>query len=194
MDVEAATEELGRSSFVEILESSQDGQLFLIVPLVAAVFGKRKLATSSMKSAIELDVQALYAFGAAQQSDIKLGVTPRVEKLFSYVAYCVSGGKESLADFLPMLEFIAGKFPPAWLLLAKLYQELESARDLEKAKEATKRYIESVPNDPVGLENAWGKLAILCQLTQDVSGEIQARVEICKLPDVPFRTVSDAIE
>ena len=70
MDVENAVEELGRSSFVELTSSEEDKEQFVTVPLAAAVFGKKKLSTYSMKSAVEADLQLLHAFGAAQQSDI----------------------------------------------------------------------------------------------------------------------------
>ncbi len=193
MDVDAAAEELRRSSFIEVLRSTQDGQLFLTIPLVAVVFGKRKLATSPMRSAIEADVQMLHVFGAAQQSDVKLGIAPRIERLFRHIADRVSRGKESIENHLPILEFIAGKFPPAWLSLAKLYQELDPVQGPQKAKEAVRRYIESIPNDFANQEAAWSQLAGLCQITWDTVGEIHALVEMCQLPDVPFRTVSDAV-
>ena len=99
------------------MRSKEDNEIFLNVPLVAALFGKRKLAANPMKSAVEVDTQILHAFGAAQQSDIRHGIAPRVEKLFRYVANRISQGKEKLDDHLPMLEFIARKHPPAWLLL-----------------------------------------------------------------------------
>jgi hypothetical protein len=193
MDVANAAEELSRSSFVEISTSRQDNELFLTVPLVAAVFGKPKLATSPMRSAVEADLQLLHAFGATQQADIKWGITPRIEKLFRYIADRISQGKDTVDGHQPMLEFIARKYPPAWLLLARLHQELESARDLEKAKEATRRYIEHTPKDYAHQEQAWSKLANLCQTTGDTVGEIHALVEMCQPSDVPFRTVSDAV-
>ena len=193
MDVAGAVEELNRSSFVETATSNQDNELFLSVPLVEAVFGKRKLATSPMKSAIEADVQLLHAFGAAQQSDIKRGVNPRVEKLFRYVADRVSAGKDQLDDHLPMLEFIARKYPLAWLLLAQLYQEVDWVRNVEKAKEAIRRYLESTDWDYSLQEEAWLRLAALCQQTTDWAGEIHSLVVMCQLPDTPFEVVSNSV-
>jgi tetratricopeptide (TPR) repeat protein len=190
MDVANAAEELSRSSFVEISTSSKDGELFLTVPLVAAVFGKRKLATSPMRSAIESDLQLLHAFGATQQSDIKRGVPPRVDRLFRYIAERIAQGKDNLENHLPMLEFIARKYPPAWLLLAKLCQELA---DLEKTKEALRRYIESSHGDDLQKERAWEGLASICQQTGDYVGEIHALVEMCQLPNIPFRVISNAV-
>jgi hypothetical protein len=192
MDVPKAIDELSRSSFIEILESKQDQELFLAVPLVASVFGKKKLVTSPMKSAIESDLQLLYAFGPSQQLDVKRGVTPRIERLFRNIAERISTQKDTLEHYEPMLEFLARKHAPAWLLLAKLYQESDG-KNLEKAKEALKRYIESVPQDYWQQKTAWEALASLCQQTNDDVGEIHALVEMGQLPNAPFREVSNAV-
>ena len=189
MDVANAAEELSRSSFVEISTSSTYGELFLTVPLVAAVFGKRKLATSPMRSAIESDLQLLHAFGAIQQSDVKRGIPPRVEKLFRFIAERITQGKDSLEHHLSMLEFVARKYPPTWILLARLCQELV---DLEKAKDALRRYIESGHGDSLQKERVWEELANICQRTNDYVGEIHALVEMCQLPGIPFSAISNA--
>jgi hypothetical protein len=190
MDVANAAEELSRSSFVEILPSSKDGELFLTVPLVAAVFGKPKLATSPMRSAIDADLQLLYAFGATQQSDIERGILPRVERLFHYIAERITRGKDNLENHLPMLEFVGREYPPAWLLLGRLCQELG---DLDKAKEAFKRYIESGYGDSLQKEKVWEELANNYQQTNDYVGEIHALVEMCQLPNIAFRIISNAV-
>jgi hypothetical protein len=192
IDVDLANEELIRSSFVETLTSSKDGEIFLTVPLVAAVFGKRKLSTSPMKSAIEADLQLLHTFGATQESDIKWGVGPRVERLFGYIADRITKGKETINDHAPMLEFIARKYPPAWLLIAKLYQETESS-DLEQAKEAIRRYIESTDGENSEKELGWSYLSEICRKTEDYSGEIHALVEMAQLPKVSFQMVSNSV-
>ncbi len=190
MDVTNAVEDLSRSSFVEIITSSEDGELFLTVPLVAAEFGKRKLATSPMRSAIESDLQLLHAFGATQQSDIKRGIPPRIDRLFRYIAERITQGKDTLQNYLPILEFIARRYSPAWLLLARLFQE---SNELEKAKETLRRYIESGAGDNIQKEGVWENLASLCQETSDVIGEIHALVEMCQLPGISFLIISNAV-
>jgi hypothetical protein len=191
MDVSEAIDELSRSSFVEVTRSKEDNELFLTVPLVASVFGKRKLAVSPMKSAIEADMQLLFAFGAAQQSDIRHGIAPRINRLFSYIAERVSQGKEQLADHLPMLEFIARKYSPAWLLLASLHEESGLEASLESAKDVVRRYLETKPQE-LDQQQAWTRQAELCQRTNDWTGEAHALVELCQLLNVPFSTISYA--
>jgi len=191
MDVESVVEELGRSSFVEIIKSTEDDELFVTVPLAASVFGKKKLSTYPMKSAIESDLQLLYAFGAVQQSDINKGVAPRIEKLYKFIAERISSSQTTIEDNLPVLEFVARKFPRAWLLLAKLYQEIDS-RHIGEAKECVKRYIETSPDNQNELSLAWQELARLCNQSEDWAGEIQALVELCQLPNTPFYDISNS--
>jgi hypothetical protein len=190
MDVTHAVEELSRSSFIEIFTSSEDSEPFLKVPLVAAEFGKRKIATSPMRSAIEADLQLLHAFGATQQSDINRGIPPRIDRLFRYIAERITQGKDTLENYLPMLEFIARRYSPAWLLLARLFQE---SNELEKAKETLRRYIESGTGDDTYNERIWESLASICQKTGDVVGEIHALVEMCQLPGISFLIISNAV-
>lgn len=193
MDVENAVEELGRSSFVELTTSTEDNELFVTVPLAASVFGKKKLSTYAMKSAVESDVEILHAFGASQQSDINKGVSPRIDKLYKFIAERISSSQTTLLeDSLPVLEFVARKFPRAWLLLAKLYQEIDS-QNAEKPKECIRRYIETSPKDKNELSLAWRDLAQLCSHTEDWTGEIQALVEMCQLPSISFYEISNSV-
>ncbi len=191
MDIGSAIDELRRSSFIDVVRSQSDKQSFLTTPLAASVFGKKKLAVSPMKGTVEMDTQLLQAFGAAQQSEIKQGIAPRVEKLFRYIANQTSSGKATIAEYLPMLQFIAGKYPPAWLLLASLYEESGTPNDLECAIDALRHYLET-PHSTEESQLVWKRLASLCRRRLDVSGELNALVELCRVPGVPFEKLSDA--
>lgn len=187
MDVEEAVEELSRSSFVEIDESKEDGERFITVPLAAALFGRRKLEVSPLRNKVEADKQLLQEFGASRQTDVRGGVAPRIKRLFGYVA----GKPEELQSRLPMLEFIARRYPPAWRLLVSLHEESGAEDRWENAKYATRQYLEfSTTNDDK--EWAWNRLASLCQKTGDYSGEIHSLIERCQLPNAPLRSMSYA--
>lgn len=191
MDVISAVEELRRSSFVEVVVSAEDKSSFVMMPLVAAVFGRRKLSASPMKAAVEADTTLLQTFGAAQAGDVRHGVGQRVQRMFQHVAYGVGRGKESLDKHLPMLEFVARRYPPGWLLLASLYEELGSLEASERAKEAIRHYLES-PAPRTDKEAAWKRLAQLCRNTQDWVGEVHALVELSQIESTPLRAVSNA--
>jgi tetratricopeptide (TPR) repeat protein len=188
MDVDGAIEELRRCSFIEVTNSNEDNTPFLSVPLAASMFGEKKLGVSPLRSRIESDTALLQAFGSGQRSDIRHGLSPRVEKLFHYVAVRIGKGPENLDDYLPMLEFVARKHPKSWLILATLHEE---TGNLEKSKEALTRYLEVAPKDPLSLD-AWQKLADACRNTQDVSGELHALAAICELTIAPFSLISSA--
>jgi hypothetical protein len=191
MDVLTAIDELIRSSFIEIVESNVDSSVFLNVPLVAMIFGKKKLTVSPMKNAIEADTSILHAFGNVRPSDVKSGIAPRIEKLFKYVADKVNKNRDELENYLPMLEFLARNFPQAWLILASLYEESGIEGRLEKAKLAVLSYLET-PEDIESTRRAWKMLQTYCYRTEDWSGEVHAIVELALLPGTTFQDLSNS--
>jgi len=190
MDVEAAVEELVRSSFAEIVKGKDDA-VFLEVPLAASIFGRRKIETSPMKTAIEADVELLQVIGATQESGLRHGIHPRIQRLFQYVAKEVGQDPDKVGEYLAMLEFVCRQYPPAWLMLVALYEESGTPASLSKAKEAVRRLLERA-RDPRVQREGWEKLARLCNQTGDWLGEIHALVAVSKIPGEPISTVSNA--
>jgi hypothetical protein len=190
MEVEQAIEELRKSSLIDTAVSP-DHTRFLSVPLVAAEFGKRKLAVSQTKSAVEADMDLLRQFGPGQKNDLAHGIAPRLARLFRQVNAAVQRRPEVLQEYLPVVEFVAQQYPPAWLDIADLYERSGQLDRLERAKNAVRRYLESGP-DTDAQRSAWRRLADLCQDTEDWSGELHARVALCELPGTDFETISEA--
>ncbi len=183
MDVVGAVEELRRSSLVEVAESEADGEPFLSVPLVAAVFGRKKVEASPLNAIIRADSELLQYFGAGQRTDVRHGVAPRVARLIRSIARDLKG----LEKYRALLEFIARKHPPTWRELAKLYEE---AGNLNDAKEALRRYLEQTPKE--AWLGALESLAQLCYKSGDIAGEIDTLVKKAEMPDVDYRAVSSA--
>lgn len=186
MDVDAAIDELSRSSLIEISTSETDQAQWVGVPLAASIFGQRKLAASAMKVSVDADVKILQSFGATQPSGIKRGIGPRIEMLFQSIGAQLKEWKDAQPELLPILESISRKYPPAWLLLASLHEEL--ACDVEQAKECVRRFVEAVPKDERG--EAWRRLGKLCSYSADWVGEIHAMVELADLPDATIESIS----
>jgi hypothetical protein len=190
LDVEAAIEEVQRSSLIEV-NRAKDGSVFLSVPLAAAVFGRRKMLVSPQRSSVEANMEILRLFGAAQSSDLVRGVEPRIRMLFSQIAARVRVRVADLQQYLPVLEFLAYKFPPAWMLLARLFEETTGEDAAERAKEAVRRYLEATPRSEAQ-RDAWKKLAEYCLKTGDALGEMHAQVELCEIPNIAFAEISNA--
>jgi hypothetical protein len=188
--VEGAVEELIRSSFVEAADAD-DGTRFLAVPLVAHVFGRRKLEVSPMKTAIEADFELLQVIGAAKDSSARLGIEPRVRRLFVHAASEATRDEDKFNELMPVLEFVCKGYAPAWLLLADLYEELGSEEGREKAKQAVLSLLERA-DDVLLQRRGWQKLRWLCEQTGDSVGGIHALVEFCRLPGTPFMDISAA--
>ncbi|MHB8857431.1 MAG: NB-ARC domain-containing protein [Bellilinea sp.] len=190
MDVLNAIDELIRSSFIETVEAENEETVYLTVPLVARIFGKKKLSVSPMKSAIESDTILLHAFGNVRPSDIKAGIEPRLRKLFEYAAGRVNRNNADINDLLPILEFVARKHPPSWLMLASLYEESGVEDRLEKAKQSAQNCLENT--EDIGLRReAWTRYQIYCSRTKDLVGEIHAIVEKSQLPGTTFQDISN---
>lgn len=192
VDVIDAIDELEKSSFIEVQSSKSDNQIFLSVPMATYIFGKKKLAVSPMKSAIEADSNLLKALGTTNNSEISFGLAPRVRRLFQYVADKINNNPASLYSYLPILESVARSYPPAWLSIANLYEETSIIENrLEKSKQALQSFIESSKSKNQQREG-WLKLSILCRRLGDWLGEIQALVEIAQLPETEFVEISNS--
>lgn len=116
-------------------------------------------------------------------------MAPRIERLFRNIEQLVSQNPEKLTEYSSMLEFIARKYPPSWLLLAALHEKLGAKESIEKAKDAVRRYLELTLED--SHQAAWNKLAYLCKISNDWSGEMSAFLELCQIPDVSFMIISE---
>ena len=187
MDVDSAVNELARSSLVELTTSAADQAVWVSVPLAASIFGRKKLAVSATKVAVDADIKILQSFGATQPSGIHRGIGPGIETLFRNAAGRIVS-TDTLAEFLPILESVARKYPPAWLLLASIHEE--TASDVKHAKECVRRYLEAVPRDDQRI--AWRRLGQLCASSGDRVGEIHALVELADLPGATIESISSA--
>jgi hypothetical protein len=122
-DVEAALDELRRSSLLELTDGSV-GDRYATVPLSAALFGKRKQTTSPWKTAIEADVEVLQLFGPVQAPAVRAhGFEMQVERLFQTVAARVQKSPGDLDRYLPVLEFVSREQPVGWRFLGQLLEE-----------------------------------------------------------------------
>ncbi len=189
LNVGAAIDELTRSSLIE-LNSSPDNNIFLSVPLVAGVFGKRKLSVSPLKSTIDANTEILRLLGAAQKTDIRHGIDPRVTAMFGHIAARIGKNNGQIDEYVPIMEFVAQRHPSAWLLLARIYEESGLDGSMDRAKETIRRYLQTSPS-PDEQRPAWQKLSELCAKTKDWTGEVHAQVEMCELLETPFAAVSN---
>lgn len=191
LNVSKALGELKQTSFVEELPSGQDPELFINVPFAAMAFGKRKLAASPMKAAVEADTELLRAFGAARKEDVRHGVLPRIRRLLKKLAEEAARDEKTIEDSQPLLEFIGGRVPAAWLEIADLYEEESSSEGLEHARQCLRRYLEK-PATQKDISRVWKRLADLCRRLDDHVGEVHALVEMCQVPGIPLYVISNA--
>ncbi len=145
LDAAGAVDELVRMSLVQRIQASDNSE-FLDVPLPAAIFGARKLAASPVKLIIENDLRLLQDLGSASVHALKEGVHPRIKSLFVKISSRISEGKLKFEQIKSVLEFIAVSYPPAWLLMADLHEEINGFEDSKATAGYVRRYIEQVPD------------------------------------------------
>ena len=104
-------------------KSEADDSDFAIVPLVAAMFGKKKLEVSPLKSTIQADTKFLHSFGAGQLSDVRRGLGPFVRRLVTTVAKKVGTNPSELPEHLSLLEYIAHESPTTWMEIQSLWSD-----------------------------------------------------------------------
>lgn len=192
MDVENAIDELIKTSFVEDLEASEDHQSILSVPLAASEFGRKKLRASPIITAVKADTALLLNFGVAQKADVTAGIAWRIERFFRSLAEKAAKDPSALDSHLPMMEFLAQRYPRGWTLLARIYEESSLEDGPERAKGYWRKYLEEVGKSE-GARLAWSQVARLCRSTKDWIGEIHAIVELCSLEGTTIREISDGL-
>jgi hypothetical protein len=185
LDVEKSLSELEQSSLVEVLAADSAGGDFLSVPLAASLFGRKKLVTSPMKIAIDADLELIRGFGATTTTDLAHGLKPRIDRLARALAVRAGRGGD-LTQELSVIEYIASEYPPAWLKLADLYDEL--GREPSLAIHAVNRYLEECPDD----QEAWKRLIVLYRGADDPLGEMHARLQLAELATPAFYDLSSA--
>jgi len=188
-EVEKGIESLLQFSLAEVHVAPSDGQAFLSLPLVASVFGKKKLNISQFKSAIQSDVEMLQMLGPSRCDDIHLGLAKRLEQFIGKIALKVDGG-EPFETFAPILEMICRNYNPGWLLLARWRMETRTHEGYVKAQAELKRFLENQADGPEGAE-AWRLLAHACYQTGNTLGEIHAFIERAQVSSVPFNDISN---
>jgi hypothetical protein len=190
IDVESALAELVRMSLIEEFRSDVEDSYFYSVPLAASVFGRRKLAAAAEKTAVEADLELLRIFGAVEATGLRGGISSRIARAFRYYSFRLQSDRQLFLDALPMLEFIATRYAPAWEMLARLEEE---AGMLAEAKQSYRRYLESgLPADES--QRVWRELVALCRRTRDIPGTAQAISESVVVGDVTLNQLTRAAQ
>lgn len=185
IDVQGAIEELRKSSFIDIINEEKDA--LINVPLAATIFGKGELEVYPEKIKIYEDRKLLMEFGASTNGSISIGLLSKIERKFSEVAKRANS-IQKFRNELPTLEYLASKFPKAYVNLADIFEEFQ---DYDSVKYYLREYLKT---SLTLIEKAklWLRLADICKLSQDWEGESHALSEMVLIPKVDFYYISEA--
>lgn len=188
-EVERGIESLLQHSMAEVCVAHADSQEFISLPLVASVFGKKKLSISPSKAAIQSDVEILQMFGPSRRDDIYLGLARKLESFIRNISQRIEAG-EAYESFSPVLEAICRAYNPGWLLLARWHMEERSCEGNAFAKEELRRFLENGPPNSEAAE-AWRLLGHACHQTDDALGEVHAFIERAQFSETSFHDISN---
>jgi len=187
-EVENGIEMLLQYSMAEIYVVPSDGQEFISLPLVASVFGKKKLNISPSKLAIRADVEILQMLGPSRRDDVHVSLARRLETFIKNISRRIEAGA-NYESFEPVLEAICRSYNPGWLLLARWHMEEQTDQGYDLAKEKLRRFLENAPPANEATE-AWDLLGQACYRTKDAFGEVHACVERAQISGLPFHELS----
>jgi tetratricopeptide (TPR) repeat protein len=188
-EVEKGIDALLQFSMAEMQIAPADNQEFINLPLVASVFGKKKLNISSSKAAVQADVEILRMLGPTRSTDVQFSLAKRIESFIANISRRVETGG-SFESYAPILEKICRAYNPGWLLLARWHMEQRTTEGYEKAKDELRHFLENDPSSDDAAE-AWRILGHACYRTGDALGEVHAYIERAQIPSVPFYDVSN---
>jgi len=187
-EVERAIDLLLQYSLAE-RHRSIEGLDFIELPLVALMFGRKKLNVSPFQATIKADADLLQMLGTVNRGEVHFSLAKRIDHFLGSIARRIEKG-ETFEKYAPIIEMIGRHFPPAWLSLARLHIEEGTAEGFEKAKTELRRYLEKDASSPAAAE-AWRNLAYCCFKTNDLLGDIHAFVQRSKIAAVPFSDLTN---
>lgn len=187
-EVERAIDLLLQYSLAE-RQRSVDGMDFIALPLVALMFGRKKLNVSPFQTAIKADADLLQMLGTVNRGEVHFSLAKRIDYFLGSIARRIEKG-EKFEKYAPIVEMIGRHFPPAWLSLARMHMEEETAEGYEKAKVELRRYLEQESSSSTASE-AWRNLAHCCFKTDDMLGDVHAFVQRSKIASVPFADLTN---
>lgn len=188
LDVRSTIDELIHSSFVEEVVSEEDNQVYINVPYVSSVFGKKKLKVSPMKSSVELDSEYLRLFGPINKSDLSKGIFHKFERFVSKLAKLIVT-EDDFNKHLPLLEILARRISSIWVLISRLNKEIFE-NYYEKSKEYCLKYLES-PDGVFQVRAIWEELIYMSFSNKRYKDEIHFLVELSSLDDADLELISE---
>lgn len=189
IEVEKGIDLLLQYSMAEQHLSPTDSQDFISLPLVASVFGKKKLNISPSRAAIQADAEILQMLGPTRRDDVNLALAKKLENFIANISRRIDSG-ESYDNFSPILESICRAYNPGWLLVARWHMEQRTQEGYDCAKEELRRFLENSPPSEQAAE-AWRLLGHCCYQTDDSLGEVHAFIERAQAVLVPFHDLSN---
>jgi len=183
--VEDGIDSLLKYSMADSEVSPADAQVFISLPLVSAIFGRKKLNVHPLRTAIQADAELLQMLGTVQKGQLHKGLHERLERFVRQMATKIEKGTP-FDDFRPVIEMVCTAYPAGWLLLGRWAWE---RNDDKKAEAYLRSFLEQFPADSRAA-SAWQLLGTMYFKENRLLEGIHAFIERAQLEAVPFFEVS----
>lgn len=163
LDVESGIDECLRLSLIN-RDYLLDGQPCYSAPLLARLFGQKKLLGDPDKLVIQAQLETVRRFGVVDIHSV--GRKSQVELTEQFVEWCCDPDGASQHSIAPekvesILQSLAEMWPPGWLALARYRQRKAAPR--QSVEHALRRAVEEMPDS----KRAWMARADYAELVGD---------------------------
>lgn len=183
--VEDGIDSLLKYSMADSEISPADAQVFISLPLVSAIFGRKKLNVHPLRTAIQADGELLQMLGTVQKGQLQRGLGERLERFVRQMAIKIEDGAP-FEDFRPVIEMVSTAYPAGWHLLGRWAWE---RGDDKVAETYLHSFLEQCPTDAKAA-SAWEMLGTMYFQQNRLLEGIHAFIERAQLQAVPFFDVS----
>lgn len=191
-EVETILNELITLSLVDTY-TSEDGDVFMDVPLAASLFGKSELKVHPERLAIIADRDLLIEFGVTNENQISAGIGPRISNKFKEVGDYILKNRDESANYLKkhiaVLEYLCTKYPEAYRYLADLYDMTGNEEGIIRS---LRDFIKSQPINE-DIKRTWRQLASIYDVRGDDLKVCTSLAEIVVLRDTTLDETSDIV-
>lgn len=188
-EIEKGIESLLQYSMAEVYVAPYDVQDYISLPLVASIFGKKKLNISTSKISIQSDIEILQMLGPSRRDDLTLSLARKLENFLGNISRRIESGA-SYETYSHVVDIICRAYNPGWLIVARWHMEQRTSVGYSLAKDELKRFLENDLSSQNAAE-AWKLLGHACYQTGDALGEVHAFVERSQVSSISFHDLSN---
>ena len=194
MNIDSAIDELLQMSMIEeITSESSEVEGELTTPLAARLFGLKKLEVSPWRALIRANSELLQLFGPVAPTQAVANAEARIVRFVKMAAQHIEGGRSSLEEILPILEYLSRQLSIGWVLMADLVDEFGGAEREGEVVQYLMNYVENPDSPSYPATDVWRRIAFIHSRGNNLYEALDALAHICRQPNITTDELSDTV-